>query len=256
MRERGLRDNDTALANATVENLHKLTYMPSDVAAATFRQNYKGFGYRYGLEVLAGVDESERLGIDPLVMKERMRASSASQDLRMSILSSLEDLQDDIISGNAIPGIDASAAKANLGKLQSEIGRLKSLTPDEFKDAMSLKEGTAAFERYAATSVQRNLALQEEASVRSASSSMRSARSSTDVVSAPVEARRVADALIESQGISDLMNRLNAFKASDSEVNNLMRDLHEGEIGKRLSDGLMAIKENYQSQGRKCARCG
>ena len=225
---------------ATADNLSE--FEVGDVLEAAIEQGGKHVGWTRGAAIAAGKAQGELPAYDPIAYGKRLNIGADRVADQAAVVSGLEDfLKDSRLSGVPI---------SERLKVYKEIKRLKTSTPLEYEEAMTLKPGTPAYERFAKTALATDDALKQEA-----------INQSQDVIAnrlayrlqrpvAVAEYRDISRAFLKSPEISSLFGEMQNIDlslggATMSDAVKAQRDTVKAEISMRMAQSLRAIRDNY-----------
>jgi hypothetical protein len=183
-----LRAQGKEVTDQAINNLSEYRLM--DVTEAAAEQQFRRLGLQRALATATGAAEAP--GFDPLVLLERFKGKEDIQNLKAQVVSGYEDFLAQADAGRLKITQDQRSA------VQSQLDAIKALGEDEkIIEALSMKQGSDLYNRYASVSTQRKLArdalsateLQKRQMIKEAAEANTSAR---------FDMRGQAKALIES----------------------------------------------------------
>ena len=226
---------------ATADNLSEFEI--GDVLEAAVEQAGKHVGWTRGAAIAAGKAQGELPGYDPVAYAERLNIPADRVADQTAVVAGLEDFLND----SRFSGIPISERL----KVYKEIKKLKTSTPMEYEEAMTLKPGTPAYEKFASTAKAADDALKQEMEMQAqdAIASRLAYRAQRPV--AVAEFRDLSRAFLKSPEISSLFKEMQEIDetlggATMSEAVKAQRDTIKAQISMRMAESLRAIRDNYR----------
>lgn len=213
-------------------NIHLATkYLQSDAIKAAASQQMQAVARLRAYQLAAGIDEKELVGFDPMVLSSRLKSVRAQ--LREAAIKAYKTALEDF-SGD-------EKAQARITK---ELEKLQK--SEEGLDIFALKRGSRRYKKYAAMSVQADMALEAEASIaRQTGATKRLFGKSETTISAKAEYIKSAKEMIRVSGLSENFETIKEL-AEDPLKTSLLQDARR-ETGEKLAKGIRAIQSNYDS---------
>lgn len=219
--------------NVTFDNLGR--YELTDIATAAMEQQFERLGYQRALQIAQGVSADELVGLDPM-LAERLGGPEGMKIAQQAVVRGMEDA----LQTSQQAGVSLNAAKRNA--ITQAINNISSLHEAKAIEAISLIEGTDAFNKYAATSVTSRLAAQHRADLEIATRGMQKIAASK--ITAKADLRVAAEAMLKSSGVVELFNDFEQAQRLIAPLN-LEEQVARQRISFRLAEGLEAIRANY-----------
>lgn len=219
----------TGIPTTYLDIHNNVKYLQSDAAKAAISQQSQALSLLRAYQLAAGVEEQDLVGFDPMVLSNRFK--SVKEQIRKAAIDAYKSALANF-AGNE------EAQK----RIKKELDEL-----EKSKDALNrlgLQKGSRLYKKYAATSVQADLALEAEAKIALVKLAYKKAQRK-NIPIAKAEYIKSARKMIRASGISESLKELkklaqDPLRAAEYRVRKL-------EISEKLAKGLRAIQANYES---------
>lgn len=222
---------------ATADNLHEFQTEIGDVLEAQIEKAAAFFGWTRGASIAAGIPQEDLIGYDPVAYAERLKSQADRVAERASNISGLQDFLG-----------DATLDPTQKSLVEEEIKRLNSLDAKGYEEAMTLKRGTPAYERFASSAMARDISVEQEMINHGYDIKARNMAARSQRAIAVAEHRDTSRALLQSPEMSSLFGELKDIDstlggATMSEAVKAQRDTIKSLISIQMAEGLRAMKE-------------
>ena len=228
------RDTGTLV---TADNLHKFQTEIGDVLEAQIEKAAAFLGWTRGAAIAAGKTEGDLPGYDPVAYAERLNIPADRVAERASKISGLRDFL-----------ADATLDPVQTSKVEEEIKRLSLLDAKGYEEAITLKPGTPAYERFATSAMARDISVQQEQVNRAQDVIASNMARKLDRPIAVAEYRDISRALLRSPDVSSSFGELKDIElslrgATMSQPVKAQVDTIKSLISIQMAEGLRAMKE-------------
>jgi len=207
-----------------------------DVAKAAMDQQFERMGYQRALQIAQGTAEESLIGLDPMIAAKRLVAEEGQEIAATAIRRGMTQA----LNTSEEAGIALTSAQKDT--LRAAIAAGEGLTASNFIESVALKEGTDAYNKYAAMSIQSRLANQYKAEIGILEKN--AARLATNRITAKADLRTAAEAMLRSSGLTDLfesLERTQSMVSAPTPEESVIKNM----ISSRLAQGIKAIRDNY-----------
>jgi len=210
-------------------NIHKARYLQSDAAKAAISQQSEALSLLRAYQLAAGVEEKDLVGFDPIVLSSRFK--SVREQIRQAAIDAYGSALEDF-AGN-------EEAQKRIKKELDELQKSK-----DALDIFGLKRGSRLYKKYAATSIQADLALEAETKINLLKFAYEGAQRK-NIPTAKAEYIKSAREMIRASGLSK--NLQNLKELAQDPLRATVYKEQKLETSEKLAKGLKAIQANYES---------